>query len=107
MEPSNAPLETPSHNGPYVGTLPVRTLAPGESGEQLSWESDAMERRNRKQKEQARELVRRCFYKRCHKILSPDKKKRFGNYCNHACRDAEKGPAKHRRSTRLRSKWEK
>jgi hypothetical protein len=27
------PLETPSHNGTYQGTLQVRTVAPGESGE--------------------------------------------------------------------------
>ena len=31
-KPSQAPLETPSHNGPYLGTVPVRELAPGVSG---------------------------------------------------------------------------
>jgi len=31
MQPSMAPLETPSHNGPYQGTVPVREVAPGVS----------------------------------------------------------------------------
>ena len=30
--PSEAPLETPSHNGPYQGTLPVRVIPPGVFG---------------------------------------------------------------------------
>lgn len=29
IKKSNAPLETPSHNGPYRGMLPVRVLPPG------------------------------------------------------------------------------
>ena len=32
---SKAPLEVPSHNGAYRGTLPVRTIPPATEGEDL------------------------------------------------------------------------
>lgn len=110
MEPSNLPLETPSHNGPYIGTLPVRELPPGESGELLTWESEQAEKRNKKQVEKAKEMTRFCAYRKCRKILSPDKHKRCGRYCNDGCRVQEnllaRGPRVHKTSSRRRTtKW--
>lgn len=105
LSSDNLPLETPSHNGPYQGTLQVRVIAPGvgsEEKEQYGPIKAAQERRA--------ERVRKMNAARVH-LCSMCKKERpiagkFGRFCSSTCRTQYTSAHRRNRARKVkRTKW--
>lgn len=78
---SNAPLETPSHNGIYQGTIPVRTLPPGAMSA-MPDEGKYMKRyREQQWRAERRRTVRTCRW--CKAEFETDKS--YKKFCQMSC----------------------
>lgn len=81
VRPSPAPLETPSHNGPYRGPAPVLTLAPGVMGSDLP-AGPARRARLRSLRKGRENRWREQIRKRIARETGAEKRKREANGAN-------------------------
>jgi hypothetical protein len=104
MAGSKAPLETPSHNGIYRGTVEVRQVAPGASGDLTAPYLARVKaaKANRKQVVSRMERKVQCAW--CKRTV----KARLDRYCSPRCRSRynyEKSKARPKKTKDRKLKW--
>ena len=89
---SNVPLETPSHNGAYRGTLPVRVIPPGVGSETQLEIPEGPEKRNKGGARRSFLVqINKLVCHNCGKDYTPvrvRKVKRMNKFCSRSCGNA-------------------
>ena len=104
------PLETPSHNGQYRGTVAVRTIPPAVFGTNDMGLTDRIKAKIGNAIQQRSRALKPC--RACGKILSMKANERVNGFCSYPCRDEFYREANRRRDALRRvshrkTKWER